>query len=101
MIDLDTHPRSYVHAPFTEEQVACIRAYQDSPIFHSFTCCANGNNGSIKHSDSRILGVKSEGMFCVHAGCGYTQEWVHGFMAEYNPLDWEKLLPKSDPLRLP
>jgi hypothetical protein len=28
MIDLDTHPRSYVHAPFTEEQVACIRAYQ-------------------------------------------------------------------------
>lgn len=58
---------------FTPEQVAHINEYQAAGIMHPFTC---GNN----HAGERVLVATTSGLHCPN--CDYTQDWVHGFMAD-------------------
>jgi hypothetical protein len=65
-----------IKAPFTDEQVKNLNEFQNSGIFHPFTCPR-------KHADegdTNLVATK-EGWFCPHPGCVYTQDWAHDFMA--------------------
>jgi hypothetical protein len=63
---------------FTEDQVASINAYQNCGMWHPFTCrCGSG-----------ALIATVDGLVCSKA-CGYTQDWVHGFMADWT---WKEQL---------
>ena len=51
---------------FTKEEVENLNSYQESGIFHQFTC---GNN----HDGERNLVATQEGWIC--PSCDYTQDW--------------------------
>ena len=64
-----------VKAPFTDDQVRSINAYQKSGAFHPFTCGTEGCQG--------ILRATREGMVCDTCR-QWTQDWVHDFMADWS-----------------
>lgn len=75
-----------VTAPFTDEQVASLKLFQQSG-FHPFTCCSTDNEGNHcernKQPNSGALIPTNEGWVCP---CGkYTQDWAHHFMTDYTP----------------
>jgi hypothetical protein len=59
-------------APFTEEQVAGLNAYQKATNIHPFTC---GNDSS-----HPVLIASTDGWYC--SACDYTQVWAHAAMAD-------------------
>lgn len=72
-----------VKAPFTEEQVKSLNAYQRSGYFHPFTC-GNDNCPHKRHEHS-VLYAKTDGWHCPN--CNYTQNWAHVWMANW---EWKK-----------
>lgn len=64
-----------LRAPFTEDQVEAINAFQANRRNHPFTCGTEGCR--------EVLAAHVDGMKCPK--CGYVQEWVHSFMAEPQP----------------
>jgi hypothetical protein len=65
-----------ITAPFNDEQIAAINAYQKNPFPHALTCC--GHNGCERH-DKDLL-AQTDGLVCP---CGqYTQKWVPPFIIE-------------------
>jgi hypothetical protein len=62
------------YAPFTEQEVDRINAFQRCDRVHPFTC----GNSACK---SRELVATRDGMDC--PVCGSRQRWVHEFMAEW------------------
>lgn len=70
-------------APWSLSDVDALNAYQGRGDMHPFTCPADGNYGSHKHSDRRILLATEKGWVCEM--CPYTQNWAHTFMKE--PMD--------------
>lgn len=50
-------------APFSDEQVAAMKHYQESGEFHPYTCC-----------DHQVMQMTSNGMVCPK--CGALQDWV-------------------------
>lgn len=58
-----------VKAPFTPEQVKSLNDYQDSGVFHPFTCECRAN-----------LIATEKGWIC--NCCNYTQNWAHDFMLD-------------------
>ena len=73
-----------VFAPFTDEQVASINAYQAYDICCPF-CCAD-------RDCLAVLQATPGGMVCPR--CGSRREWVYWFMA-----DWTWSYPASRPER--
>lgn len=63
---------------FTDDQVKSLNEYQAAGIMHPFTC-GNGCRNS-------VLQATNEGWICP-GGCGYTQDWAHGFMANW---EWKR-----------
>lgn len=59
---------------FTPDQVESINAYQRAGVFHPFTCGTEGCGTD--------LVAHEEGLRCPR--CAYTQDWVHGFMADWS-----------------
>lgn len=57
-------------APWTPEEVVSLNGYQESGVFHPFTC---GNDAC-----RRDLIATEKGWIC--EGCLYTQDWAHLFM---------------------
>jgi hypothetical protein len=85
-----------VIAPFTKAQVESLNAYQRSGVFHEFTCprdhvCGNltpdGDKCGMPHSVA--LQATESGWVCPD-GDGYTQDWAHGFMADWSWKQWER-----------
>ncbi|HEY6018491.1 MAG TPA: hypothetical protein VIY48_00890 [Candidatus Paceibacterota bacterium] len=70
----------FVWAPFTEDQVASINAYQASNVGHPFTC------GSNRHKEQALLIAQVNGWYCPL--CDYGQSWAWNWMADWS---WEKL----------
>lgn len=58
-------------APWTDEQVENIRAWQGSTFLHGFTCP--------RHSERQLTPTRL-GLVCDAAGCAYRQEWVPTLM---------------------
>lgn len=72
MEETPTGDLEIVRAPFTDEQVAGLNAYQTESALHPFTC---GNN-----STHPVLVAAREGLHCT--ACTYTQQWAHAAMAD-------------------
>lgn len=65
-----------IKSPFTEDQVKNLNDYQQSGVFHPFTC---GN------PDCReILVATKDGWFCPVENCDYTQDWAHEAMCNFD-----------------
>jgi hypothetical protein len=62
----------FIHAPWTDEQIEGLRAWQESGMFHDYTCGRDG----------LTLVPTREGWICLAPDCGYTQDWAHAFSAE-------------------
>lgn len=75
-----------IKPPWTPEQVEALNKFQQSGLFHPFTC--GGNRTDEKHLDGEgILVATPDGWICPY--CGYTQDWAHEFMTEYKGLpEW-------------
>ena len=71
-----------VEAPFTQQQVAGLRAWQDASWVHPFTC---PNRGDGDHPGTAKLVPSKDGWFCRY--CVYTQTWAHDFMVDGPPPD--------------
>jgi|GEM_PF-1656772 len=65
-----------IKAPFTDEQVKGLNEYQNSGVFHEFTC------GNSKHpaDKGRTLVAYNEGWKCPN--CDYTQNWAFASMTD-------------------
>jgi ribosomal protein S27AE len=66
-----------VEAPFTDDEVASLNAYQKSNLGHPYTC---------ECGDHVILIATTDGWVC--SRCAYTQTWCHDFTANW---DWTRL----------
>lgn len=61
-----------IKVPFTSEQVKSLNNYQQSGVFHEFTCGSD---------DCRaVLVAAGDGWHCPK--CAYTQDWAHDAMAD-------------------
>ncbi len=62
----------------TKEQIESFNEYQESGVFHPFTC---GTKELHKHSDDEdVLVAESEGLYC--PSCNYRQDWAHSWMLD-------------------
>ena len=78
--------------PFTEEQVKRLNEYQQSGIFHPFTCCSPENipecTRAVHEVDGKVVGGTSDGLLIATTEgwicpCGkYKQNWTWGWMTE-------------------
>jgi hypothetical protein len=66
-------PNDLSKAPWTQEQVDNLNAFQQMGSFHPFTC--GGSNCR------EVLVATSDGWRCPK--CDYTQQWAHKFMTAY------------------
>lgn len=64
-----------IEAPFTDEQVDALNAFQKACQFHPFTCPGD----HIVCEQHRELIATNDGWVC-HCG-DYRQSWAHEFMA--------------------
>lgn len=69
-----------VSPPYSPEQIESINGFQKSGYWHPFTCANR------EHGGDDVLVATPDGMEC--PTCGYTQDWVHGFMADGS---WKEL----------
>lgn len=77
-----------VLAPWTQDVVDALNAFQRAGRFHPFTC-GSGNRADQAHttatevnrlSDAGLLVATLSGWVCL--GCEYTQDWAFTFMVE-------------------
>jgi hypothetical protein len=73
-----------IKAPWTYEQVEALQLYQDSGIFHPFTC-GNRDDHPVVHGDKGILIPTVRGWICQF--CDYTQDWAHPAMFDRTELE--------------
>ncbi len=67
-----------LYAPWSEDEVQSLNAYQASDSFHPYTCqCVHGV----------VLVAIKDGWTCPNS-CGYTQNWCMPFMANWS---WKKI----------
>lgn len=64
-----------ITTPFSEEQVKALNAYQETGVFHPFTCGIDS-----RHRD---LVATPDGWIC--PDCFYKQNWAHKFIVESLP----------------
>lgn len=62
-------------APFTDDEVESLAAYQEEcGILHPFTCGECNNRDGLK--------IKAEGFYC--PDCNYKQTWCHEWMTDWS-----------------
>jgi hypothetical protein len=59
-----------IFAPFSEEQVKRLQAWQTCELTHPYTCCTNELNNQCRET----LEVHVDGLKCPK--CGYVQNWA-------------------------
>lgn len=83
-----------IYAPWTDEEVEALNAFQRNGRSHPFTC-GSGNRSDQAHAtaadvndltDAGQLVATRSGWVCL--GCDYTQNWAHGFMVEVGKTGW-------------
>lgn len=75
-------------APWTDEEVAALNAYQEGGWFHPFTCgrCRDADP-DFPLKDEHKLVATNDGWIC--PTCDYTQDWAHEMM--FQPSPWPGL----------
>jgi len=73
--------RDIIKAPFTDDQIASLNAYQKSLHVHPYTC-GNDHMGVHFTVDDRILIADLFGWHCPK--CSYLQDWAHVFSADWS-----------------
>jgi hypothetical protein len=68
-----------IKAPWTPEQVVALQLFQDSGIFHPFTCGDRDDHPDM-NGDKGILVPTVRGWICQF--CDYTQDWAHDMMMD-------------------
>jgi len=71
------------YAPWTEDEVKSLNAFQESGFVHPFTC--NKESG-FKHD----LTATRDGWVCNECGTMVQQDWAHTWMADWS---WQKFRP--------
>ena len=69
-------------APWSEDQVKSLNAYQACSWRHPFTCGEREPDGT-----EHVLVATSRGWYCLRCfarGRGYAQSWCHAFMADWS-----------------
>lgn len=74
---------SQVKAPWTPRQVEALQLYQDSGLFHPFTCGDRGGHPDMR-GDKGVLVPTVRGWICQF--CDYTQDWAHPMMADLDQM---------------
>lgn len=82
-----------IKAPWTPEQVVALQLYQDSGIFHPFTCGNRENHPPEMYA----LVPTVRGWICQF--CDHQQDWAHNFMVDRAALD--ALIAERDALLKP
>lgn len=83
-------------APWNDEQVTALNAWQESGQFHPFTCGKRDTPGHLlyaalhlekhgRHVDVGQLVATHDGWVCPVPTCDYTQNWAHDFMEKPMP----------------
>jgi hypothetical protein len=71
----------FIHAPWTDKQVAALNASQEAYTRHPFTCGRRDLPGhKWDKGDLGVLTATTNGWVC--ESCGYTQDWAWAFMLE-------------------
>lgn len=65
-----------IRAPWTEQQIAALNAYQRSGRMHPFTC------GNEQHKLHQTLIAERDGWYCPDDACDYRQDWAAAWMAD-------------------
>jgi hypothetical protein len=70
-----------VQAPFSEDQLASVNAYQACGVLPPFRCISDScpRRGRARS----VLHCEPEGLYCTAPGCGYQQDWAPEFMANW------------------
>jgi hypothetical protein len=68
-----------IRAPFTDEQVENLNAWQKMGWIHEYTC---GNKDKHPKDTGSLIATK-KGWVCPY--CNYTQAWAHDFAADRKP----------------
>ena len=79
-----------IKAPWTDEQVEGLNAFQHSGVLHEFTCGKRDN-----HKGEGLLRATNDGWVCDE--CDYTQNWAHAFQVS----DWRQLLDRRPFMKNP
>ena len=74
-----------VLAPFTDDQVASLNAYQESEHVHPYTCGSQSCPGRDVAGDLPMAADRG-GLHCIGGACGmaYTQTWAHAWTADWS-----------------
>jgi hypothetical protein len=71
----------FVKAPFTDQQVARMNAYQEMGIYHPYTCPRRDpETHKVYYGDLGTLFATRMGWIC--RDCPYVQETVHDYILE-------------------
>lgn len=68
-------PARYVHAPWNDDQVASLNAYQESGVFHPFTCGSGEEQVDLTATHDGWIARKSGPV---------VQTWAHKWMADWS-----------------
>jgi hypothetical protein len=68
-----------ISAPWTDDQIASLNAYQKSGVFHEYTCRNDGCPA--------FLMATPAGWVCA-VSCSYTQNWAYALMTDWS---WQLL----------
>lgn len=70
-----------VTAPFTQDQVASLDGYQESPLFDPFMC---GDESCRSMYHVPLIAFPGTGWQCAIPDCSYTLDWCYSWMADWS-----------------
>lgn len=76
-----------VKAPWTDDQVRSLNAYQESGFMHPFICSEHVDDNL--HADYEVLVASRDGWHCPVPGCAWHQVWAWAWMADWS---WEEAI---------
>ena len=86
-----------IRAPWTEDQVASLNAYQKCRAYHPYTCGAEGCHDPVRSHSSGVLRATRDGWVCDICE-KWHQDWAHKFTTDWSWRDTINNLIELDPM---